>query len=128
MRRALFDATFVAKKEARRWPLLGWLLARGEPVVAFIGDTTLWQSLCAIAAIPHLAVEVRDCGELDLAGLDRKQSARLAHAAVQSSVCGSASFPARQEAPGSSGSGSPAGWSPSSAGPTWASSTEVSRT
>lgn len=196
--RALFDASFVAKREARRWPLLGWalerngtlfierrpcrdllrlnaevaaLLARGasvaafpegtstdgagvlgfkpalfEPAVrgghpvraialayrdgaaAFTGDTTLWQSLCAIAAMPDLAVEVRDCGELAVAGLDRKQAARLAQAAVQSRVCGSASRPARQAAPGSSGSGSPAGWSPSSAGPTWTSSAEVSRT
>lgn len=194
--RALLDATFVAKVEVRRWPLLGWLLERngtlfierrpcrdllrtnaevaallargksvaafpeststdgagvlpfkpalfepalrgGHPVralaltyrdaaVAFVGDTTLWQSLCAVAAVSGLSVKVQDCGEV--AAPDRKQAARLAHAAVQSRVCGSASLPARQAAPGSSGSGSPAGWSPSSAGPTWASSTEVSRT
>ena len=202
--RALLDATFVAKVEVRRWPLLGSLLerngtlfierracrdllrtnaevaallARGasvaafpeststdgtgvlpfkpalfEPAVrgrhpvralalryrdgdgrrcaaaAFVGDTTLWQSLWAVAAVRGLVVEVQDRGEVTAA--DRKQAARLAHAAVQSSVCGSASLPARQEAPAlsGSGSGSPAGWSPSSAGPTWASSTEVSRT
>jgi 1-acyl-sn-glycerol-3-phosphate acyltransferase len=196
--RALVDARFVAKREVRRWPLLGWLLelngtlfierrpcrdllrlnaevaallARGESVAAFpegtstdgagvlpfkpalfepavrgghpvhaialaygdgtaafTGETTLWHSLLAVAAIPRLVVEVRDCGSLHVAGLDRKRSARLAHAAIQSRVCGSASLPARQEAPGLSGSGSPAGWSPSSAGPTWASSAEVSRT
>jgi 1-acyl-sn-glycerol-3-phosphate acyltransferase len=201
---ALFDATFVAKAEARRWPLLGWALARhgtlfierrpcrallrlneeialrlargeavaafpegtstagagvlafkpalfqpavrgGHPVqvialayrnsdgtrcaaAAFVGSMTLWQSLRAIAALPALGVEVRDCGRIDSAGLHRKQAARLAHAAIQSRVCESGSLPARQEAPGSCGSGSPAGRTPSSAGPTWASSAEVSRT
>lgn len=201
---ALLDATFVAKAEARRWPLLGWALARndtlfierrpcrallrlnedvalrlargevvaafpegtstegagvlafkpalfqpavacGHPVqaialayrnsdgspcaaAAFVGDMTLWQSLRAIAALPALAAEVRDCGRIDTAGLDRKQAARLAHASVQSRVREIGSLPARQEAPGSCGSGSPEGWTPSSAGPTWASSAEVSRT
>lgn len=202
--RALFDARFVAKQEARRWPLLGWLLerngtlfierrpcrdllrlnaevavllARGESVAAFpegtstdgtevlgfkpalfepavrgghpvhaialayrrgdgrrctaaafVGDTTLWQSLLAVASERAITVKVMDCGTFAVAGLHRKQAARRAHAAVQSRVCASGSLPARQEAPGLSGSGSPAGWSPSSAGPTWASSTEVSRT
>ncbi len=204
--RALFDATFVAKVEVRRWPLLGWLLQRngtlfierracrdllrtnaevaallargasvaafpeststdgtgvlpfkpalfepavrgGHPVralalgyreadgrrcaaAAFVGDATLGQSLWAIAAVSGLVVQVRDCGPTDQAGRNRKLAARLAHAAVQSRVCGGASLPAHQEAPALSGSasGSPAGWSPSSAGPTWASAAEVSRT
>lgn len=196
--RALLDATFVAKIEVRRWPLLGWLLerngtlfierrpcrgllrtnaavaallARGESVaafpeststdgtgvlpfkpalfepalrgghpvralalayrdgtVAFVGDTTLWQSLLAVASEREISVQVLDCGNLATAGLHRKQAARQAHAAVQSRICGNASLPARQEAAGSTGSGSPAGWIPSSAGPTWASSSEVSRT
>lgn len=202
--RALLDATFVAKREARRWPLLGWLLQRdgtlfierrpcrdllrlnaevasllargrsvaafpestssdgagvlafkpalfepairgGHPVralsvayrdgagrrcaaAAFVGDTTLWQSLWTIAGLSDLAVAVGDCGPLSMAGLNRKQAARRAHAAVQSRVCGSGSLPARRDALGLSGSGSPAGWTPSSAGPTWLSSTEVSRT
>jgi 1-acyl-sn-glycerol-3-phosphate acyltransferase len=202
--RALLDARFVAKREARRWPLLGWmlerngtlfierrpcrdllrlnaevaaLLARGESVAAFpegtstegagvlefkpalfepavrgghpvralalaycdakgrrcaaaafVGDTTLWQSLLAVASEREISVQVLDCGNLVAAGVHRKQAARQAHAAVQSRICGNASLPARQEAAGSSGSGSPAGWIPSSAGPTWASSSEVSRT
>lgn len=201
---ALFDACFIAKAEARRWPLLGWALARngtlfierrpcrallrlteevalrlahgesvaafpegtstagigvlafkpalfqpavagGHPVqaialayrdgdgspcaaAAFVGEMTLWQSLRAIAALPALIADVHDCGRIDTASLDRKQAARLAHAAVQSRVCESGSLAARQEAPGSCGSGSPAGWTPSSAGPTWVSSAEVSRT
>jgi 1-acyl-sn-glycerol-3-phosphate acyltransferase len=94
---------------------------------AFIDDMSLWQSLCAIAALPGLGLEVRSCGALATAGLQRRGAARLAHAAVQAAI-GGASLPARQPAPGLSGSGSPAGWSPSSAGPIWASSTEVSRT
>ena len=202
--RALLDATFVAKIEVRRWPVLGRLLerhgtlfierrpcrgllrvnaqvaarlARGESIaafpeststngtgvlpfkpalfepavrgghpvralaltyrdesgkrnaaVAFVGDTTLGQSLWAVAAQSGLVVKVRDCSPPDMTGYDRKRAARATHAAVQSKVCGSGSLPARQEAPGLSGSGSPAGWTPSSAGPTWASSTEVSRT
>lgn len=202
--RALLDATFVAKVEVRRWPLLGRLLERhgtlfierracrdllrtnadvaallargtsvaafpeststdgtgvlpfkpalfepalrgGHPVralalvycdasggrcaaAAFVGETTLWQSLLAVAGEPAITARVLDCGELAATGLNRKQAARLAHTFVQRGVCGSASLPARQEAPGFSGSGSPAGWSPSSAGPAWASSTEVSRT
>jgi 1-acyl-sn-glycerol-3-phosphate acyltransferase len=202
--RALLDATFVAKAEVRRWPVLGWLLerngtlfierrpcrgllrvnaqvaarlARGESIaafpeststhgtgvlpfkpalfepalrgghpvralalaycdengkrsaaVAFVGDTTLGQSLWAVAAQSGLVVKIRDCSPPDMTGYDRKQAARTAHAAVQSKVCGSGSLPARQESPGLSGSGSPVGWTPSSAGPTWPSSTEVSRT
>lgn len=202
--RALLDASFVAKVEVRRWPVLGWLLerhgtlfierrpcrdllrvnaqvaarlARGESVaafpeststhgirvlpfkpalfdpavrgahpvralalaysdqsgqrsadVAFVGDTTLGQSLWAVAAHSGLVVRIRDCTPPDMTGYDRKQAARAAHAAVQSKVCGSGNLPARQEAAGFSGSGSPAGWTPSSAGPTWPSSTEVSRT
>jgi 1-acyl-sn-glycerol-3-phosphate acyltransferase len=96
--------------------------------VAFVGDTTLGQSLWAVAAQSGLVVKIRDCSPPDMTGVNRKQAARVAHAAVQSSVCGSGSLPARQEAPGLSGSGSPAGWTPSSAGPTWPTSTEVSRT
>jgi len=201
---ALFDATFVAKAEARRWPLLGWALARngmlfierrpcrallrlneavalelasgatvaafpegtstagtsvlafkpalfqpavrgGHPVqvialayrngdgapcaaAAFVGEMTLWQSLRAITALPALSAQVRDCGRLDTAGLHRKQAARLAHAAVQSKVCGNGAPGERQATSGRAGSGSPEGRSPSSSGPTWASSTEVSRT
>jgi 1-acyl-sn-glycerol-3-phosphate acyltransferase len=95
---------------------------------AYIDDMSLWQSLCAIAALPALTLELRSCGALATAGLQRRPAARLARTAVQSGICGAGSLPARQEAPGFSGSGSPAGWTPSSAGPTWASSTEVSRT
>jgi 1-acyl-sn-glycerol-3-phosphate acyltransferase len=95
---------------------------------AFVGDGTLWQSLWAVAAQSGLVVKIRDCSAPDLTGCNRKQAARAAHAAVQSKVCDSGSLPARQEAPGLSGSGSPEGWTPSSAGPTWPSSTEVSRT
>jgi 1-acyl-sn-glycerol-3-phosphate acyltransferase len=201
---ALFDATFVAKAEARRWPLLGWALARngtlfierrpcrallrlneavalrlargesvaafpegtsttgagvlafkpalfqpavrgGRPVhaialayrnsdgspcaaAAFVGDMTLWQSLRAITALPALSAQVRDGGRIDTAGLHRKQAARLAHAAVQSRVCGSGALAGRQETSGCAGSGSPESRSPSSIGPTWASNAEVSRT
>lgn len=199
---ALFDAAFVAKAEARRWPLLGWALARngtlfierrpcrallrlneevarrlaggesvaafpegtstagagvldfkpalfepavrrGHPVqtlaltyrngdgspctaAAFIDDMSLWQSLRAIAALHSLTAEVRDCGRLESAGLHRKQAARHAHAAVQGEVCGSGA--GRQSRSGCAGSGSPEGRAPSSSGPTWASSAEVSRT
>jgi 1-acyl-sn-glycerol-3-phosphate acyltransferase len=95
---------------------------------AYIDDLSLWQSLCAIAAHPGLTLELRSCGALATAGLERRAAARLARAAIQTRICGSGSLAARQAAPGFSGSGSPAGWTPSSAGPTWASSTEVSRT
>lgn len=201
---ALFDACFVAKAEARRWPLLGWALARndtlfierrpcrallrlnaevarrlarGESVAAFpegtstagagvlafkpalfqpavagghaiqaialayrdgsgapcaaaafVGEMTLWRSLCSIAALPALVAQVRDAGRLDAAGLHRKQAARRAHAAVQRRSCGSGALAERHETSGCAGSGSPAGRSPSSSGPTWASSAEVSRT
>jgi 1-acyl-sn-glycerol-3-phosphate acyltransferase len=78
---------------------------------AYIGEMNLWQSLCAIAALPDLTLEIRCGGAIATRGLRRRDAARLARTAVQCA-----------------GSGSSAGWRPSSAGPTWASAAEVSRT
>jgi 1-acyl-sn-glycerol-3-phosphate acyltransferase len=78
---------------------------------AYIGDMNLWQSLCAIAALPALTLEIRACGLISTRGLRRREAARLARIAVHSA-----------------GSASSAGWRPSSTGPTWASAAEVSRT
>lgn len=94
---------------------------------AFVGDMSLWHSLCAIAALPALTLEIRGCGAIPTRGLRRRDAARAARTAVQSGGRGS-SLPARHEAQGIAGSGSAAGWRPSSTGPTWASSAEVSRT
>ena len=94
---------------------------------AYINDMSLWQSLCKIAALPALRLEIRPCGVVPTAGRDRRGTAYLAHAAVQSGMWGS-SLPARQAAPGFAGSGSAAGWLPANTEPTWASSVEVSRT
>jgi 1-acyl-sn-glycerol-3-phosphate acyltransferase len=201
---AAIPVAIVAKAEARRWPLLGRLLARndtlfverrpsrdllrvnraiagrlarGETVAAFpegtttdgtrvlpfrpalfqpavagghplhalalmyrdgagrrcaaaayIGNMTLWQSLWRIAALTHLRIELRCCGAHASAGLSRREAAALAWAAVQRGTCAGAALPARQEQSGFAGSGSPAGWMPSSTAPTWASDAEVSRT
>jgi len=200
---ALLPAAIVAKAEARRWPLIGRMLARndtlfverracrallqvnaeitarlarresvavfpegtttdgaqvlpfrpalfqpavagGHPVqalalayrdgagrrcaeAAYIGDMNLWQSLWTIAALPALTLEIRCCGSIPTPALRRREAARAARAAVQSGGWGS-SLPAPQEAQGCPGSGSAAGWRPSSTEPTWASSAEVSRT
>jgi len=200
---ALMPAAIIAKTEARRWPLIGRMLARndtlfverrpcrdllrvnaaiaarlarGESVAAFpegtttdgaqvlpfrpalfqpavagghpvralvlgyrdgagrrcaeaayIGDMNLWQSLWRIAALPALTLEIRCCGTIPTRGLRRRDAARAAGAAVQCGGWGS-NLPPRHEAQGVAGSGSAAGWLPSSTGPTWASSAEVSRT
>lgn len=200
---ALLPAAIVAKAEARRWPLIGRMLARndtlfverracrallqvnaeitrrlarGESVAvfpegtttdgaqvlpfrpalfqpavarahpvhalvlgyrdgaglrcaaaAFIGDMNLWQSLCAIAALPALTLEVRCCGVFPTQGLRRRAAAQAARTAVQSGGRGSR-FPVRQDAGELAGSGSATGWRPSRTGPTWASNAEVSRT
>lgn len=94
---------------------------------AYLGDMNLWQSLCMIAALPSLTLEIRCCGAIPTHGLRRRDAAQAARAAVQSGGWGN-SLPARQETHGLPGSGSAAGWRPSSTGPTWASSAEVSRT
>jgi len=94
---------------------------------AFIGDMTLWQSLRAIAALPVLTLDVRCCGTIPTRGLRRRDAAQAARTAVQSGGWGS-NLPAHHEAHGVPGSGSAAGWRPSSTGPTWASNAEVSRT
>lgn len=94
---------------------------------AYINEMSLWQSLCTIAALPALRLEIRPCGLVPTAGRDRRSAAHVARAAVQSGIWGS-SLPARQAAPGFAGSGSAAGWLPASTEPTWASSAEVSRT
>jgi len=94
---------------------------------AYINDMSLWQSLCTIAALPALCLEIRPCGVVPTAGRDRRGAAHVARAAVQSGIWGS-SLSARQAAPGFAGSGSAAGWLPASTDPTWASSAEVSRT
>lgn len=94
---------------------------------AYVERMSLWQSLRAIAGLAALSLEVHACGEPRLSP-GRREAARRAQAAVQRSVCGSESFAGSQASPGAAGSGSPAGWTPSSAAPTWASSAEVSRT
>jgi 1-acyl-sn-glycerol-3-phosphate acyltransferase len=94
---------------------------------AYIEQMSLWQSLCAIAAVPGMTLEVQACGAPQT-GAARRDAARRAHAAVQRSVCGSESLAGAHACDGSAGSGSDAGWMPSSAVPTWASSAEVSRT
>ena len=95
---------------------------------AYVDDMSLWESLCRIAALPGLEARVDRCGVLSGAGRTRREAARLAHAAIQSRICGSAAGLARQETSGWIGSGSAAGWTPSSTAPVWASSAEVSRT
>lgn len=95
---------------------------------AYVDDMSLWESLCRIAALPGLVARVDDCGLRGGAGRTRREAARLAHAAIQSRICGSGAGSARQETSGWSGSGSAAGWIPSSTAPTWPSSAEVSRT
>jgi 1-acyl-sn-glycerol-3-phosphate acyltransferase len=94
---------------------------------AYVERMTLWQSLRAIAGLAALSLEVRACGEARV-GARRRDAARRAHAAVQRSVCGGETCNGCRVSPGTAGSGSPAGWTPSSAAPTWASSAEVSRT
>ena len=78
---------------------------------AYIGDMNLWQSLCAIAALPELTLEIRCCGAI--------RHPRPAPAG---------SRPPGENRVHGAGSGSSAGWRPSSTGPTWASAAEVSRT
>jgi len=95
---------------------------------AYIDNMSLWQSLWRIAALPQLSIELRCCGAHASAGLRRREAAALARAEVQRGTCASGALPARQEQSGFEGSGSPAGWLPSSTAPTWASDAEVSRT
>lgn len=161
---ALADCAVVAKADARRWPLLGALLARNEtlfverrpvrsllvviadigarlargecvavfpegttsdgtllrpfrpalfePAVrgrhpvhalafeyrdhrgrrcleaAYIDDMTLWESLCAIAALPSLHVDLASTAEIGTAGLRRRDAAHLAHASIQDMIGG----------------------------------------
>jgi 1-acyl-sn-glycerol-3-phosphate acyltransferase len=95
---------------------------------AYIDDMNLWQSLWRIAAVRSLRIELRCCGVRASAGLHRREAATLARARVQRGACGSGVLPARHELSGFDGSGSAAGWPPSSTAPTWPSSAEVSRT
>lgn len=103
--------------------------AAGRPCreAAYVDQMSLWQSLRAIAALPGVTLEVQACGAPQISA-GRRDAARRAHAAVQRSVCGNESFAGAQAFDGATGSGSAAGWLPSSAVPTWASSAEVSRT
>ena len=96
-------------------------------VAAYIGQMSLWHSLCAIAGHDGLALDVRACGVQPARGT-RHELAAAARASVYRSVCGSARLADAQASAGSTGSGSPAGWTPSSAAPVWESSAEVSRT
>jgi 1-acyl-sn-glycerol-3-phosphate acyltransferase len=95
---------------------------------AYIDQMSLWQSLWRIAALERLSIELRCCGAHASAGLRRREAAALSLAEVQRGTCASGALPARQEQSDFAGSGSPAGWSPSSTAPTWASDAEVSRT
>jgi 1-acyl-sn-glycerol-3-phosphate acyltransferase len=94
------------------------------PEAAFVGDMTLWQSLLDIAKLQRIVVEIDACARLGGAGLRRKRAAALAHAAVQAGVRAGN----RQAVSGREGSACASGAMPSSAGPTWASAAEVSRT
>ena len=93
---------------------------------AYVEQMSLWQSLWAIAGHDGLSLEVRACGSMRPAS--RRDAAAAAQAAVYSSVCGSVRPASGPASAGSTGSGSPAGWTPSSAAPAWESSAEVSRT
>ncbi len=95
---------------------------------AYIDDMSLWQSLWRIAALKDLHIELRCRGALASAPLRRRDAAALAHAEVQRGACGSGTPPARQAQSALEGSGSAAGWLPSSTAPTWVSDAEVSRT
>jgi 1-acyl-sn-glycerol-3-phosphate acyltransferase len=95
---------------------------------AYIDDMSLWQSLWRIAALKRLRIELRCCGVHASAGLRRREAAALTRAEIQRGTCASGALPERQEQSGFAGSGSPAGWLPSSTAPTWASDAEVSRT
>lgn len=127
-RPALFQPAVAGGHPVRAFAL-AYLDAAGRRCVeaAYLGDMNLWQSLWIIAALPTLRLEIRCCGAIPTRGQPRREAARAARLAVQSGGWGS-NPPARQDAPGLAGSGSAAGWRPSSTGPIWASSAEVSRT
>lgn len=91
---------------------------------AFVGDMSLWSSLLRIASVPRLVLDVEVRAELRSPGLHRKRAAALAHAATQAGVRAGN----RQPVSGLDGSACASGTMPSSAGPTWASAAEVSRT
>lgn len=99
---------------------------------AFIGRQSLWQSLCAIAALPELVASVAPCGPISPQGLTRRDLARRAQSAVQERLWGGRSLPARQKFAampvGTVGSASAPGTAPSSTAPMWASRAAVSRT
>jgi 1-acyl-sn-glycerol-3-phosphate acyltransferase len=103
--------------------------AAGRPgrAAAYIGRMSLWQSLCEIADCRGLALAVSPCGPVAASGCRRELAAR-ARASVYRRLCGSENFIGSRAASGVDGSGSPAGWMPSSAVPTWESSADVSRT
>ncbi len=94
---------------------------------AYLGDMNLWQSLCMIAGLPSLTLEIRCCGAIATHRLGRRDAAQAARTAVQSGGWGN-SLPVRQKAEGRFGSACATGWRPSRTAPTWTSSVEVSRT
>lgn len=196
---ALCPVAFVCKDEVRRWPVIGWLLARngtvfirrasaraarrtvdavarrlaagdrvavfpeattadgasllpfrpallqaaidcGAPVqplalrysgpaAAFVGDMTLWDSLCAIAGARGLEARLGICNPFDAGAISRRQAAARARAAIQDRLEGLASQPGacREAATGCEGSGSAAGIAPSISAPIWARHPAVSR-
>jgi 1-acyl-sn-glycerol-3-phosphate acyltransferase len=126
-RTALFEPA-IAGGHAIQALALHYRHEDGRPCreAAFIDEMSLWQSLVAVAGLPGLVLEVRAVARFSGVGLCRRRAAALAHAAVQDSVRAAAG--GRQAVSGLAGSASAAGAIPSSAGPTWASSAEVSRT
>lgn len=196
---AIAPSVFVCKAEVRRWPVLGWLVARqrtvflergraraaaraaaelaarlaagervavfpegttgdgaavlafrpalfeaaiasGAPVqpvaisysapeARFVGETTLWESMRAVAGARALEVRLEFCAPIASVGADRRALAERARRAIQARLAGGRSLPAAAgaKATGSAGSGSAAGTIPSSAGPTCASAATVSR-
>jgi 1-acyl-sn-glycerol-3-phosphate acyltransferase len=103
----------------------------GRSDAAVYVGSSLWQSLCAVAAARRLEIRI-ERGEPPAAGLTRKQSARLAREAIQCRLAGSRSPGARRRAEAAidapEGSGSPSASAPSSTAPIWLSRPAVSRT
>lgn len=107
---ALFQAAVDAG--ARVTPVaLGYQDKQGRPSTApaYVGDTSLWQCLRAIAVSPPLTVTLTFLPDLDSANSDRRHLAHRAHTAITHALAGGIT-PSRSAPPGGRrAAGTPAG-------------------